>query len=384
MLIRCPKCSAGYDFPVEQLPAEGLRAKCARCSFVMLVKPDAGALDPETMQPRVAFKPRAGGEEVTTVSKHREEKAVEAGPSIVVDIGQFGPDEDDSAAPAAPAAPTVDPKSAFSPLALSAAPPTANPAQTQAILAVLDSEPIDLTDMEIVVRPPGLWRLAVGLLFVSFAIAFVFVWARNDWGPIWEDPVASAKAAFEVKERVTPTSKPAPIKVEVDEAKGQLVIQDLKTRSVTRGGQQGLWVQGIVHNDSNRAHKAISLEISLAESAEGPSVAQRVVPCCELLAEAEILQLPTQPEHAHFSEKTDWEHATRLKPGEEAPFGVMFLGAQKNLTPRAKVRFFEMESPSAATAGDEPSAQHDAASAPQPPEAQPDSAAPTPTAPAEP
>ncbi len=38
MLVKCEQCGAGYDFPVEQLPEDGLRAKCAACGHVMWIR----------------------------------------------------------------------------------------------------------------------------------------------------------------------------------------------------------------------------------------------------------------------------------------------------------------------------------------------------------
>ncbi len=47
MLIDCPQCQARYDFPAEELPGEGLRAKCATCGFVMLVTPEGVSAHPD-------------------------------------------------------------------------------------------------------------------------------------------------------------------------------------------------------------------------------------------------------------------------------------------------------------------------------------------------
>lgn len=40
MIVKCAKCQAGYEFPVEQLPSDGLRAKCASCKHVMWIRAD--------------------------------------------------------------------------------------------------------------------------------------------------------------------------------------------------------------------------------------------------------------------------------------------------------------------------------------------------------
>ena len=44
MLVKCERCGAGYEFPVDQLPPDGLRAKCAACGHVMYAR-GAGAGD---------------------------------------------------------------------------------------------------------------------------------------------------------------------------------------------------------------------------------------------------------------------------------------------------------------------------------------------------
>ena len=42
MLVKCERCGAGYDFPVDQLPPDGLRAKCAACGHVMWIRGEPG------------------------------------------------------------------------------------------------------------------------------------------------------------------------------------------------------------------------------------------------------------------------------------------------------------------------------------------------------
>lgn len=386
MLIRCPRCSAGYEFPVEQLPPDGLRAKCARCAFVMLVKPGVGAVDPETGDTRVAFKPRTGGSEVTTVSRPREEKAVEEGPSIVVDIGQLGPEPGEPPADAAeadragerasdrPADRAERAAAAFSPLSGHARPtPGSVPAVNLAAIAALEAEPIDLTDMEVVIRPPGMWRLVVAVTLLLVGLFFVFVWARNDWAPVWQDPVGSLKGAFEVKERprVVKSDAPRPV-IQVDEVRGELQVRGLTARTVGQGRRRAAWVQGVVVNASNRAQKAIGVEVSVAQREGAPPVQSRVVVCCEQLDEAAVEAILAAPDHPHLDERPVWDHAVRLAPGHQRPFSVLVLDHGTALVPTAHIKFSETESAEASAAP---------ASAAAPARAAPASAAPDVAAP---
>lgn len=365
MLIRCPRCSAGYEFPVEQLPPDGLRAKCARCAFVMLVKPTVGAVDPETGESRVAFKPRTGGSEVTTVSKPREERAIEEGPSIVVDIGQIGPEQ--AAAEAAAALAKAEPvesaaeraAAAFSPLGARPRPtPAPGAVSNLAALAAIEAEPIDLTDMEVIIKPPGIWRLVVGVILLLVALFFVYVWNRNDWAPIWNDPVASIKSAFEVKERprVVKSEPPARTVIQVDEIRGELKVSGLTARPVGQGRRKAVWVQGVVVNASNRAQKAIGIEVSLAQAEGTPPVQTRVVACCAHLDEATVDAVLADPEHPHLDDKPDWESAARLAPGAQLPFSVIMVDAGGALIPSGRIKFSETESAVATAAGSPPSA----------------------------
>jgi len=375
MLIRCPRCSAGYEFPVEQLPPDGLRAKCARCAFVMLVKPGVGAVDPETGDTRVAFKPRTGGSEVTTVSRPREEKAVEEGPSIVVDIGQLGPESGEGAGeaerpaerPAERAAERA--AAAFSPLSGHPRPtPASVPALSLAAIAALEAEPIDLTDMEVVIRPPGIWRLVVAVILLLVGLFFVFVWARNDWAPIWQDPLASISGAFEVKERprVVKSDAPRPV-IQVDEVRGELQLRALTARTIGQGRRRAAWVEGVVVNASNRAQKAIGIEVSVAQREGAPPVQSRVVVCCESLDEAAAEAILAVPDHPHLDERPVWDHAVRLAPGDERRFSVLVLDHGTALVPSARIKFSETEAAEAMAAP---------ASAAAPPSAAPDVAAP--------
>jgi predicted Zn finger-like uncharacterized protein len=363
MLIRCPRCSAGYEFPVEQLPPDGLRAKCARCAFVMLVKPTVGAVDPETGDTRVAFKPRGGGSEVTTVSKHREERAIEEGPSIVIDIGQLGPEQKaaaEAAARANGAMPTETPAertaAAFSPLGTPGArrpTPVPDASTNLAAMAAIEGEPIDLTDMEVIIKPPNIWRLVVAIIVLLLAGFTVYVWARNDWAPIWEDPVASIKSAFEVKERprVSKSEPPPRAIVQVDEIQGELKVSGLTARAVGQGRHRGVWLQGVVVNASNRAQKAIGVEVSLSPAEGAPPVQTRVVACCAHLDEAGVDAVLADANHPHLDDTPDWSTAARLAPGDQKPFSVIMLDANGALVPTGRIKFSETESAQATAAG---------------------------------
>lgn len=343
MLIHCPQCNAGYEFPVEQLPPDGLRAKCARCSFVMLIKAGEGAIDPDTGLAQVPFKRRPGGSEVTTEVGQREEKAVDAGPKVVIDMGQLsdtpaaeGEAEDDGLPP------PID-LASFAPLA---AKPVLAESPSRPVANLPPPAHIDPSEIR-EVRPPGMGRLVLIVMLLGASLFALFVAARNDWQIDWADPMASVSKAFDVKERPrvpskTPTSTPV---VEVDEMKGQLELRELTVQH--RRGYA--LVQGTLVNASNRVQRGIGFEIGLTRGPGKPPLKARTVACCDRFTAAEADGVAKKADHPHFSESLNRASALRLMPNEVRPFSVIMRnapGRARHATGR--VKFAEVESPGAA------------------------------------
>jgi predicted Zn finger-like uncharacterized protein len=344
MLIHCPQCNAGYEFPPEQLPPDGLRAKCARCGFVMLIRPDIGAIDPSTGLSQVPFKRRPGGSEVSRKIERTAEREIDEGPKVVIDMGQLADapvvDEDPAEADLPP---PID-LAAFAPLsATSSLPPSKKIERRAPNLPA--PEPIDPSEIH-EVRPPGMWRLVLGVIFGLGGLFVLFVAARNDWNPPWDDPVAAVEQAFEVKERPrarTATTSPAAV-VQVDAMKGNL---DIRTLIVEKRGRYTL-VQGTLVNASNRAQRAIGLDISLSEGPGKPPLKARTVACCDRFSAKEADLIAKNANHPHFSDKFNAGASIRLLPNEQRPFSVVFRRAPgRAMHAEGRIKFSEVEAPTA-------------------------------------
>ncbi len=340
MLIRCPQCSAGYDFPVEQLPPAGLKAKCARCGFVMLVKPDVGAVDPISGLPEKPFERRAGGEEETVKVAPREEREVDDGPSVVIDIGQLA----DAPEPAADEPPPID-LAAFAPL--SAPPPVDTSAPSRPRAPAHFPGPVqEVADVK-EVRPPGMWRLVVLFLALVVGAFVLLVGVRSDWQVDWTDPDALREAAFGVKERtrVEPPSTVASV-VKVEGVRGELQLADLTATRLPGGAA---WVQGQIINGSNRRQRGIGLEVRV-ESADGVALKARTVPCCDGFDAETAKAVAGDRAHPHFSTSFNRAAEVRLAPGERRAFSVVVLDVPGRgpIQASGRIKFSEFEAPDAA------------------------------------
>ncbi|MCA9545887.1 MAG: zinc-ribbon domain-containing protein [Myxococcales bacterium] len=347
MLIRCPQCSAGYEFPVEQLPQAGVKAKCARCGFVMLVRPDVGALDPESGLPQKPFQRREGGEEQTVKVERREEREVEAGPSIVVDMGMLSDKQKaDAAADTESAEPAPIDLAAFAPLS---APPPVDVAPRPERPAHFPGPVQDVPDIE-EVRPPGMWRAVVVFLALIVGGLVLLVGVRSDWQVEWTNPESLREALFGVRERPRVRTAPsAPPVVEVEKLKGEITLTDL-TGSRLPGG--AVWVQGQLVNATNRRQKGIGFQVALATAADGPPVKVRTVPCCDHFDDAQAKAVAADPEHEHFSENLNRAAKVVLAPGERRPISVIFRGVAGSgpVFPTGRVKFSEVDTPNAPAA----------------------------------
>lgn len=440
MHVKCAQCSAVYDFPVAQLPEAGLRAKCASCGYVMMIKPEAAAPRPsralsrppaaaadddllvapkrpsdgsltapaasspppdademmvapkrpapglslppgaprapaaaedavvdvksdEVVRRRAGGNPkgiridpgaeaprgrRAGGARTSEVrhSHHREPDPDQ--PKVIVDIGQLS--EAPAAVPAEASPPPADrAEAAFAPLSTPAAlgathleeaarvAPTATPENFRA------DEPADVRP----IKPPGLGWLAFVFVLVVIGGAFVFVWWRNDWTPIWEDPALAMDVALGRAERPVIEPPPRPV-VETASVQGALEVTDVRMELVPTGrkGHVAL-VQGRLTNGTNRVQRGITLEAILEDAPKGLPLKTRVAACCDVFDAAQAAEVARTPAHPHFA-NLNRAAASRLMPGESRPFSVILIDLDDELTRRAlhpavKVRFAEAE-----------------------------------------
>lgn len=447
MHVKCAQCSAVYDFPVAQLPEAGLRAKCASCGYVMMIKPEeaprpgralsqppaalaaadadllvapkrpsdgsltaprasappaaasaegddmmvapkrpSGGLTLPPGAPRApdaaadamvdvrsdevvrrrgggnpkgiridpsadAGKPRRGGGARTSEvrnSHHREPDPDQ--PKVIVDIGQLS----ESSAPAAvapePSPPPADrAEAAFAPLSTPAAigtsaleeaarvAPTAAPESFQA------DEPADVK----AIKPPGLGWVAFVFVLLVLGGAFAFVWWRNDWAPIWDDPALALDVALGSGERPVAAPPAQPV-VETASVQGQLEITDVRMELVPVGRKDHVaLVHGRLTNGTNRVQRGITLEAILEDAPEGLPLKTRVAACCDVFDAAQAAEVARTPAHPHFA-NLNRAAASRLMPGESRPFSIILIDLDDDLTQRAlhpavKVRFAEAE-----------------------------------------
>lgn len=345
MLIRCPQCSAGYEFPVDQLPDAGVKAKCARCGFVMLVRPDVGAVDPASGLSQKPFERRAGGEEQTVKVERREEREVEAGPSIVVDMGLLT-DQEKAAAAADTESDEPAPidLAAFAPL--SAPPPMDKAARAPQRPAHFPGPVEDVPDVK-EVRPPGLWRAVVVFLALILGGLVLLVGMRSDWQVDWTDPNSIQEALFGVRDRPRVKTAPsaAPV-VEVEKLRGEIALTDLTATRLPGGA---VWVQGQLVNNTNRRQKGIGFEVSVANAADGPPVKARTVPCCDRFDAAAAKAVAADAKHEHFSDSFNKAAKVVLSPGERQAVSVILRGVPGRgaLFPRGRIKFSEVDLPDA-------------------------------------
>ncbi len=445
MHVKCAQCSAVYDFPVAQLPEAGLRAKCASCGYVMMIKPEpaprpgralsrppaalAGAdedllvapkrpsdgsltaprasapppaADPDDMMvapvrpsgglslpPGAPRAPDAAGDAVVDVKSDevvrrraggnpkgiRIDPAAEAArgrrgggartsevrhthhrepdpdqPKVIVDIGQLS----ESSAPAA-VAPEASPppadraEAAFAPLSTPAAigaavleeaarvAPTATPDTFQA------DEPADVR----AIRPPGLGCFAFVFVALVLGGAFAFVWWRNDWAPVWEDPALAMDVALGRAERPVAAPPAQPV-VETASVQGRLEMTDVRMELVPLGRKDHVaLVHGRLTNGTNRVQRGITLEAILEDAPGGLPLKTRVAACCDVFDAAQAAEVARTPAHPHFA-NLNRAAASRLMPGESRAFSIILIDLDDELTQRAlhpavKVRFAEAE-----------------------------------------
>lgn len=443
MHVKCAQCSAVYDFPVAQLPEAGLRAKCASCGYVMMIRPEPAApppgsapsqppsglsadddllvapkrpsdgsltaprtpdapLDSDDMMvapkrpapglslpPGAPRAPDAAGDAVVDVksdevvrrraggnpkgiridpaaeaprsrrtggartsevrhSNHREPDPDQ--PKVIVDIGQLSESTAPAAVPAEDSPPPPDrAEAAFAPLSTPAAlgataleeaarvAPTAAPESFQA------DEPADLKP----IRPPGLGWLVFAFVLVVVGGAFAFVWWRNDWAPIWEDPALAMDVVLGRGERPV-TQPPARPVVETASVQGQLEITDVRMELVPVGRKEHVaLVHGRLTNGTNRVQRGITLAALLEDAPGGLPLKTRVAACCDVFDAGQAAEVARTPAHPHFA-NLNRAAASRLMPGESRPFSIILIDLDEELTQRAlhpavKVRFAEAE-----------------------------------------
>lgn len=299
---------------------------------------------------------RSRGESVRAHSTLKEERLLDEGPKVIIDMGQFGdgapppvPAPAEPAAEAAPEPPLAD-TSAFAPLFTPQ--PSPAPAARHRVreLPALDGPAVDVEVRP--VKPPSLASLMLFVLVALVGGFTAFVSWRNGWAPVWEDPKAAIAVAF-APARPAPAAEAAPAPPAVVEAEAQtgaLQVGTLTLEPVRAGRRlQAMVLRGEVVNATNRVQKGIGIEASVALE-PGVPLRTRVVPCCDQLPGDEAVAVAQQPQHPHFAPSFDHAAEVRLQPGESRAFTVIFNdlpadAAADELQPVARVKFSEAERP---------------------------------------
>ena len=343
--IVCPQCSAQYDFPVEAVPDEGLRAKCAACGFVMQVARSdevgeaapppvveaptaeapaysgyllvsrksssplpvdavaapiapaapapvpAGSAQLGRAQKRPAPPPQAGAPDVVVRTDGRADRVVVEQPKVILNLDDIG----------TPAPAVIE--------------------RVSSAAEVFAPAPVDVPDA----RSLNPFRRAAPgfLLLVTLGVAGYFVF-RSQLAPPPPPPVAAPAAVVE-----TPLF-----------ARGALQIEDLRLEWLPR--KAGAVVHGALVNRTGLTQSAIALTASLLKS--GVPKLQRVVACCDALTLDAATQIAATPDHAHLAPRLSLSGRPPLADGERRAFSVVFPGPlvdTVDVTPRVEVKFNE-------------------------------------------
>ncbi len=344
--IVCPQCSAQYDFPVEAVPDEGLRAKCAACNFFMQVARsgevseaahppaveaptpeapaysgyllvsrksssplpvDAVSISPHTpaapapvpagsaplgrAQKRPAPPPQAGAPDVVVRTDGRADRVVVEQPKVILNLDDIG----------TPAPALIE--------------------RVSSAAEVFAPAPVDVPDA----RTFNPFRRAAPwvMLFGTLGVAGYFV-VLPQLAPPPPPRVAAPAAVVE-----TPLF-----------ARGVLQIEDLRLEWLPK--KAGAVVHGTLVNRTGLTQSAIALTASLLKS--GVPKLQRVVACCDALTLDAATLIAATPDHAHLAPRLSLSGRPPLADGERRAFSVVFPGPlvdTVDLTPRVEVKFNE-------------------------------------------
>ena len=356
MIIKCAHCAAAYEFPVKDLPADGMRVKCGSCKHVMLIRLKSKSRRPgralrqarirnvTTLPPPVVA--QGAGADLSnrrSFSKSHEtprraEKTSHDGrPSIIIDMGQL----DSPEKPSAPPPSQVEAKT-FSPLA--AAPSLGSADRAGPSSFDLQGEEVEV----IAIRPPRMWPLWVAIGVLNIAGFMAYVGWRNNWSPqIFDDPKLAFDIAIGVRERPKP-KKRAPVVIVEAETHGTLKLQDIQLELLSTKRGRAAIISGTVHNDSNRTQKAIGIEVAVINTSDGLPIKIRVVGCCEVFDKKMARKIIRDPKHPHFSTTLNEMSKIKLAPGERRAFTAIVRGLNagvnvKRLAAQAKIKFSEPE-----------------------------------------
>ena len=347
MIIQCDSCHATYDFPVDRIPAGGMKAKCAECGHVMDVRRPSETgrpVRPASTEPGAITAPPPKVQAPIDAPPARRKPSGQ--PSVIVDMGQLNDPVETAAAEQAAAQ-----QAAFAPLAGGG---IDVPGATSERHRVRELPAFDSPDHSEVreIKPPSMARWAVLALVLAVAGFVAFVAVANGGDPIWyQDPVSATKRALGFEKPPPPPKPPEPV-VEAPPMTGELVVEDVEMTMLRLGKKHMIAIlRGQVVNRSNRDQHSIVFDADLidAESSRELSLATRKADCCAQLDDAAAKSAARQADHPHFSEKSGGENV-RLAPGESRRFTIVLRQLdpaleRKPIAPRVGIRFAEVANP---------------------------------------
>ena len=193
------------------------------------------------------------------------------------------------------------------------------------------------------VKPPSLTKFFFIVLVLLLAGATGFAGWRLDWD--WrlmqKDPELAMQivAGLRVKP-APPVSRPAAAPP-AEQMRGRLSVTDLVIVPIAQGKTEGLRVDGIVKNGTNRVQRAITLKVSLLTVDGLKTASQRVRCCAELASVADGHPTSTRLENDELPPPD-----TVLQPGQTTKFSAFFPRKSVNKDPlkaSAEVAFSEAE-----------------------------------------
>lgn len=300
MLLECPRCAAGYEFPVELLARDGVRVRCTACTAHFVVdRTGVRPPPPPPLAPALTpFDPDSPADETCylVVRGRARREAARPTPARPRRLARV---------PGAAGGP-APPRRIIAHRARLAAPPAALPQSATPEAAVTGAPPVARW------RPGPL--AAAGALAVAGIVAAAVLLSRSSPTP-----------ALPARELARPTAAAtAPAERAVPGAVTARIVNILPLPD-----RRAVVVQGQILNGTEAALDPLRVQLTLL--IEGRPKRMRTVWCCDDLDLAEAAAVANAPGHLHYSPDRDAATLSRVVAGGIQDFTVVFPSVPDDL-----------------------------------------------------
>jgi hypothetical protein len=203
---------------------------------------------------------------------------------------------------------------------------------TQEAMEPVVRRPVSDVPSIVFVTPPSLRKFALsGLLIILIGIGLWVGWRLDwKWNQLIQDPVNSIEIVLGIRPMPILRIEPPPQKVVINNLKGHLRIESMRTELIQENGKYSLKVVGKLNNRSNRVHHAIILKVKLVDEQGIPVMSRRLTCCQSISPDGGILLV----DHVNVGQSTD--------------FVTVFTSAKPfppKLRPRVSIVFSEVKPP---------------------------------------